>query len=433
MVVAVATLAACYSPRSLDASRAVELWRSEAPQYDAAAQPSVDELEGDAWTLAALALSRNPSMEASQARVTAAEAAIGAAGRFRDLELRITGARLDEFDKELPEVDVQVRYRPARPGSLASREDEARLAAEVVRAGADGARARVVAAVRRSHAEASLAEEARVGSEAEVALWAAHLEFVRRRAAASEATELDVQLAALEHAEAVDRVAERGQERDIALARLRELLDLPVTSPVKVAGAPGAVAPEPLDAADALIERALSERPETRAAAARIAAAEAASWRARAARWPWLGFVQLGYRATAEPTALDWGFGFSVDLPIFAWLGGEVSARDARVTSRRVEERSLVRGITRQVEVARARVEASRRRLDELEATLLVASDTALGAAHRAREGGVASAARELRLLASRARIRRRHLEARREWIGARIKLDEMVGLTGPR
>ena len=139
--------AGCYAPQILNVSASVSDWRSSQAQAPASAA-----VTSTTWTVEALverAITANPDILAWAARVDAAAASVGATGRFNDLEMRVSRAKLTDFEQGDPTFDVALRGRPPRPGEIASREDAARMRSTEVAARRDAAKHALRARVRR--------------------------------------------------------------------------------------------------------------------------------------------------------------------------------------------------------------------------------------------------------------------------------------------
>ncbi len=246
------------------------------------------------------------------------------------------------------------------------------------------------------------------------------------------ASQLDVALAELDRAEVADETAELAMRRDQALAELRKLTAVPAHIPIEPVGPPGGVEPgtEPVttDTRGRWIDEAHTGRAELRETAAALARSRADAYRARAERWPWLGYVQLSYEADDESGPLTWGFAMALDLPVFAWSGAKVNAQDAVTRRRRVEHRVTVTRIALEVEAAIDHAVRTRERLDNIRAALLPAAEEAARLAEQAETTQALDALRVVRLQVSRLRAQRRHLDALRGWVLARVRLDAAVG-----
>ena len=147
----------------------------------------------------------------------------------------------------------------------------------------------------------------------------------------------------------------------------------------------------------------------------------------RAQRWPWLDYVQVSYEANDKSGPLTWGFALAIDLPLFAWTGAEVDAQEAVIRQREVEHRATITRVAREVESALDGVITARRRLDAVRSTLLPAAAAASELADKAEASNALDSLRVVRLQVSRLQARRRHLDAVRAWVLARVRLEETV------
>jgi len=430
LAVALAMLAGCYSSQAVDVGAAVADWR--ASQASAPAPRAHDRSTWTADELVARALEANPDLLAWGARAEASAAAVDAAGEFADLEVRLTEGKLDQLEKGNPTFEIALRGRPPRPGTVDSQVDSARLRAEEVAAQRDAARRRLRSRVRRLHAEVTLASGELKVAQTEETLRARRRDLEQNRMEQQAASQLDVALAELDRAEVADEAAVLALRRDRALAELRGLLDLPAPAALEVVGPPGGVEPdaEPVtaEARDRWVAEAHATRAELRETGAALARSRADAYRARARRWPWLGYVQLSYEANDKSGPLTWGFALALDVPLFAWTGAEVDAQDAATRRRRVEHRANITRIAREVEASLDRVARARERLDAVRGVLLPAAAEAGRLAEQAEATQALDALRAVRLQVSRLRARRRHLDALRGWVLARVSLDAAVG-----
>ena len=107
-----------------------------------------------------------------------------------------------------------------------------------------------------------------------------------------------------------------------------------------------------------------------------------------------------------------------------------MNARQAVVRQREVEQDAALSQVVREVEAAFDRVARAQTRLEALRRELLPAAERAGGLAERAAATESMDALRTIRLQVSRLRAQRRHLDAQRSWVLAKVRLGEAVGRT---
>jgi outer membrane protein len=174
---------------------------------------------------------------------------------------------------------------------------------------------------------------------------------------------------------------------DVAEANLRRLLDLPPATRVETVE-PLEAPPLPAADVEALVAEALAARPERKALAARVAAADAAADAERGGRLPQLALA-AGYnysnpnRDIVPPTSDwkgTWDVGIGVSWSVFD--GGRRSAGEARARAEADGARAQLRGLD-----AGVRLEVTQRALERrtAEAQLAVASRSVESAAESRR------------------------------------------------
>lgn len=417
-------LAGCFHAPAYSPQRSVATWREmQTARAPTRAEPGAkDTKAGDALTAEqayALALANNPELAVVEAGAAVAEAEIGAAKQLDNPTLRITNFQIDDTVAGRPGVNLGLRAPIPRPGTLRARAQGARMAAEAAKGETDDARRQL-----RARVYALFARMALLRADIEEVTKAAALRDERRKQISARvdrqvATQVDLSLAELAHAETVDETDRlRGE-----LARTEAELD-------RVVG-PGGPHTYVVDAGelrttdlaldgDALVEQALRARPELRAGQTRVGEAKALHYLEKSKAWPWLSWAQVNYYVNNNSTASAFGFGLALDLPLLSWNRGEIRAAQARVRQRELEERAGVAMVAGEVGEALARVERASARVQEIEQRLLPKVEEA------ARQAEAALAAGALDTLAA-GEIEARRVDARRMLLAAQFERRDAI------
>ncbi len=155
--------------------------------------------------------------------------------------------------------------------------------------------------------------------------------------------------------------------------------------PVRLIGAPkGAWPPRSCPRRRRPSSSRSSRRPEIELAAAQGDAADATLHAERAARWPWLSFVEVGYEFRPESVlGRAWTFGLGIELPVFDTHRAATVAAD---TARKAEQRALgaaVELVTREVRTSLSEAQATRALVTELRRRMTPAAERAGAEAQR--------------------------------------------------
>mgnify|MGYP001064186673 FL=1 len=325
----------------------------------------------DALARARAAAPRLRELEAL-AEAAGADARVARAARLPALDARAAYARWSD----VPELTLALPGQPSRTlfpnlpdnwsaraslawplwtgGRLGSGVRAADRLAEAAIADADAATAVLAVEAQTVYWDASVARARQGVLAAAITAYERHLTDARNRQRAGMAARHEVLAVEVERDRAeLARLRAAGDEA-VAQADLRRLLDLPAAT--VVVPADSLPAPEGADEdLEALVAAALARRPERAAAAARAAAAEAAVTGARAGRLPQVALTANYEQADPnrrlapprEGWEESWDVGVSVSLSVFD--GGRIGAQTA---------------------AARARAEAARQRLAELDRRL---------------------------------------------------------------
>ena len=285
---------------------------------------------GDEESLVRFALANNPDLRAVRWEQDAASAGVTKASALSN-----PVARAEWLHVQSPADygwGVGLEWAPPQPGAYGSGKDAARARVRAVKADFSERAAELEAAVRLRYAQVAAREEEIALAERSIATRRAVHQAVKERMAHGASSRIDLSLAAVS-------LAHGEQERDLlVLARatdvteLETLLGLPAerTLDASVRTKAGEVArPAPASGAGNLEQRAVAERPQLQADAARSDAAKSTISAERAKRWPWI-VLQGRYRARDQATfADDVTLGVQLTLPIFDLNSGPIAEAEA--------------------------------------------------------------------------------------------------------
>jgi len=425
-------LAACFHGHSYAPQRTVTTWREMQPagQRSTTSARSAAPAPGEPLTADrayALALASSPALAAADARADVAEAGIKAARQLENPELRLTNFNVDDVVSSQPGMNIGVRLPIPRPGTLRARAQGAKLGAEAERGLADDARRQLRAAIFKLYARmamlhADLEQLARAST-----LRGTQRDEVGARASQSVATDLDLALAEVAHAQSLDEAARIRGEMTRVEAELQRLIG--ATAPPTMQVDPAELQLRDLDLdRDALTERAMTARPELRTAQTRVGQAQAEVYLARSAAYPWFDWAQVQYRASPSSSPASFGFGVAITLPVLSLNRGEIKASRALVRQRELEERAQIVAVASEVGEAIERVEQTARRVKALETRLLPQIETATRAAESALAAGALDPVTADTIAARMVAARRTHIAAQLEHREAVIDLETAIG-----
>lgn len=430
---------ACVQAPTVSPERAIATWREMQVARPAGALPddTIEALEaGDALTAEqayALALANSPELAVAEARAEVATAEIGAARQIDNPSVRVSNVGIDDSAPGRLGFNVGLRAPIPRPGSVRARVDGARHAAAGVQGMAESARRQLRARVFRLFARlawltADLEEVTRA-----VSLCDERQRQLRARVARAVATDVDLALAEVTRAEAVDEIRRLRGELGRVEAELARVIGPGPAFSVRVDRSEL----EPRDLVidpEALTEMALRARPELRAAQTKIGQARSAITLARVEAAPWVSWAQVNYFVgPGSTTPSSFGFGLAVDVPLFSLNRGKIRAARALARQRQAEERAEVAAIAGEVDEAIARVLRADARVLEIEQGLLPRVDAAARQADAALAAGTLDVVEVLDIESRRVAAHRLHLAARFERRDALIELEAAVGAPLPR
>ena len=315
----------------------------------------------DEESLVRFALAHNPDLRAAHWQQDIASAGVTSASALSNPALR--GEWLHVQSPADYGWGVGLEWAPPQPGVYGAGKDAARARFRATRADFSERAADLEAAVRRSHAQVGALDEELALAQESVTTRRSVYRAVQERVAHGAASRIDLSLASVS-------LARGEQERDLLLlarssevVSLEALLGLPADRALDLssyATSDAARSAGPLLDAAKLEQRAVAERPQLQADAARADAAEATLSAERAKRWPWLA-LQARYRRHDQSTyENDVTLGLELTLPIFNQNPGPIAAAEA---SRREQRDVLLAhrfNIEREVRALRA--ESVRRR-----------------------------------------------------------------------
>ena len=430
-VIAALLLCGCFHAPGYSPQRSLATWREMQAATPAGsvtragASAADDALTAD--QAYALALRNNPELAVTEAEAEVVAAEIGAAKQIENPQLRLTNFGLDDAVRGAPGLNMGLRAPIPRPGTVRARVAGARMAAEGAQGQTEAARRLLRAEIDRRYARLAM-----LYADLDEVTHAATLgdqrqQQIRERVERAVGTRMDLALAELTRAEAIDDASRLRDELATTESELARLIGPGAPRNYRVDPATLRVTDVELDP-EALTEQALRSRPELRATQTRVGEAAAAVYLERSKAWPWLSWAQVGYAIGSNAATIPVSFGLALDLPIFSWNRGEIRAARARQRQRELEERAGVASVAAEVGEALARVERATARIAEIEATLLPRVDEAVREAEAALAAGALDPMAAGEVAARRVKARRLHLAALYERRDAMISLEAAVG-----
>lgn len=428
--------AGCFHAPAYSPQRSVAAWHDMEAARPASGSsstttgdPAKDEL-ADALTADqayALALANNPELAVAEAEAEVVAAQVGVAKQIENPTVRFTNFRVDDTAGGKTGFNLGLRAPIPRPGSVQARVKQARLAADSVASETEAARRLLRAEIDRRFARLALlrADLDELGRAA--TLGDTRRAQLKDRLERQAATQVDLALADVDHAETLEEASRLRDELASTEAELTRLIGPGPPRRFRVDADSLGARDRPLDM-HSLTEQALAARPELRSAQSRVSAAEAGVYLARGEVYPWLSWAQVNYYFGATSTPAAFGFGLALDVPLFSWNRGEIKAARALVRQRQAEERASVALVASEVREALGRVERADTRVKEIEATLLPRVDAAAKAADAALAAGALDPLQASEIEARRVAARRLHLAALHARRDALIDLELAIG-----
>jgi outer membrane protein, heavy metal efflux system len=340
---------------------ALGTWTAGAKAQEPAPAPASVDLS-DEDSLVRFALSNNPDLRAVRWEQDIASAGVSSASALSNPVAR--GEWLHVQSPADYGWGVGLEWAPPQPGVYGAGKDAARSRVRAVKADFSERAADLEAAVRRSYAQVGALQEEIALAEQSVATRRSVHQAVKERVAHGAASRIDLSLAAVS-------LARGEQERDLlVLARssevtgLEALVGLPADRAIdpgthaKTGQAAPSAAPAP--SAASLEQRAVAQRPQLQADAARADAADSTLSAERAKRWPWLA-LQARYRRHDQSTyPNDVTLGLELTLPIFNQNPGPIAAAEA--SRRELRDVAAAHRFNIERDVRALRTESQRRR-----------------------------------------------------------------------
>ncbi len=281
-------------------------------------------------------------------------------------------------------------------GQIAAADHERAAACEDVRAG----RADLVLETKRAYWSLVTAREAERELREALRAYDAHLADARNRERFGMAARNEVLAVEVERDRSELERLRAQAEAEAADANLQRLLELDPATHVEPSE-PLQAAPAPRHELETLVAEAQAGRPERRAIAARVAAADAAAGAERGARLPQLalsgGWSYANPNRDIVPPTADWADTWDVGVGL-AWSvfdGGKRSASEARARAQadavREQLRELDRAIRLEVTERVLELRTAEARLAVAERSVVSAAESRRVAADRYREGVIPS------------------------------------------
>ena len=297
---------------------------SESPSIDAKSPITLSGAIG-------LAKQQNRALLDLRARVPMTEAGIELASQWNDPELRITDVALNDLIDGEPTLEIALRFPIEQPGTLSAQRAVKVLDYQDLMARIHAFEHRLSVAISKTFHTLALIQLDRDEVEREIAVRSSHLELVKRRLEAGVGVEVDLALATLPHARALDeRNALQNKERE-QRALLARLLAVPEVGQLKLPELPLTPPEGPSGSEQSVIERALRSRSELDQATFRLEQAKAKTFAAKQRRWPWPDFAQLSYEVRHPLQPLRYGVAVALKVPLFEWMGSRVTLHEAEV------------------------------------------------------------------------------------------------------
>jgi cobalt-zinc-cadmium efflux system outer membrane protein len=336
----------------------------------------------------AIALERNPDIQAALKEYEAARARINQAKAFPEPELSW------EFDfqprifsfKNAGERNLSISQLFEFPGRRHYRYKVVEKEALVSQSGYKAARLELIAQVRIAFSAVLLAKERVNYNQQNLKLSQDFLRMAQIRYEAGSVAKLEVLRARVEEAKARDELNLAENELDLSKAALNFLLARPMETALQIEGKLEAQSLEP--SLEELQEKALTYRPEIIGARHAVEGARSAVSLAKLSYAPDFGF-RVGQHWESE-FGNSWDIEFGINLPIFIWQRqkGEIAEAKANLYSLTSISESTKNRITLEVKDSFLRVAALKNRIELFQEEILVEAQEAYRIAVRSYEEG---------------------------------------------
>ena len=420
-------LVACHPSYAIRADRALVVWRTR-PAPTIANASGVLRLTCD--QALEMALRNSFQIQSVAAQVDVATGEKEAAGQIDNPELRLRNVEIDKITEGKPTMEIAARFALPRPGVRGARINRTELA--VVNAKADLERNTVLlrSNIKKRCAVLASVQKEIVFLKQNVEIGHARQKFAAERLALGAATTMDLSLAQLSAAEAEDLVHRSTANRAKLIAQLKQLMGLAPSQKMEIRFVPRAKSVSTTEEMQVLVTKALGSRADLRMAAAKVAMAKEDAWVAKAKRWPWIRFAEIGYGIERPAEPLAFRVAVAIEVPVFNWNGGEIAARKAAIKRHEIEERRVVLESVHAVARAVDRIKAAKARLGRLQNQALPAAQKRIKMAKEAIEQSAADRLQAFLVQRQRVSLKRAYLRAQLEYEMAQIDLESALGET---
>lgn len=372
------------------------------------------------------ALTHNPTLSAARLRIEEARARLTGAGRLANPEMEV------EFSQNIrmPERSLGIALMQRFPLTARLRLERAISQTQLAAAQAEVADAerRLVAELRTATVKYLALTAQRELRRQQLANSRDQSEFVARRAAAGEASAVEVAQLGLEGQQLTVEMLQLDTARATLSGELRLLLGAPPGEAVAITGdlaAPGA--PPKREAGG-------ENRPDLAAARHTADAARQAVGLARARKWEdvGVGLTAGGERTEDAPDGLsnDYFLGLKLSVPLPLWNRNEGGIAEASAAAARAgkEADALAFQIHNEAETARSEMAALARLVAEMDGALLPKAAQLEEQLRAAYATGQTPLTEVLRARARRLELSQRRVDAVRDFHLARVRYDAALG-----
>lgn len=419
----------CFQAPVLRANGALLLWQGMNATTDASGDSAP--ITGPRLQLKeAQSLSQrcNASLRSLRAGLPISEAELSIAGQVPNPQFRLSEMALDDMLDGSPTMEVAFRFRFDGPGERAGRELVAAWEHRTLLARIAQSEQRVAHDVERGYGSLDLVATELGVIEREITLRTQHVSMVEERVTAGVGVALDIALAKLPLARALDtRAALRNRRLGIE-AQLALLIGVGSGARFDLTDAFQTMGELPQQSTEALVAQAMAARPELREAAARVVQAKTRSEVARLARIPWPRFSQVAYEIRDPLQPKRFSVAVGIEVPLFHWQTDRITLRDAEVKRAQLREEAAVRRVGHEVLEAIARAKGLKARLTLSEAQLLRAAEEGAEALAQAQNAGVVVPLRATLVAERRLRAQRLHMRTAAAYREALLDLRAALG-----
>ncbi len=382
-----------------------------------------------------LAVQQNPTLQAQQSIIGAAEAELQQARTFPynpRLEVEgIIGRERQETRQTTRTLTVKISQELPLGGEWRQRTQVASAGLARTRWEAQNAQRELVKEVKETFYRLVFLDEKRVFVEQTADLTQQLVRLAAERYRVGESPQLDVNLARVEVQQVQRQRLDVLSQLTQARATLNRLLARPPDAPVTVRGTLDA--PLPPGDETPLRAQALQQRPDLRSRQATVEATQAEVGLAQAERVP---NIEVGFVLEREETGpgVKQTLGGSLALPLPLWNrnSGAIAAAQARSRVAALERTALVQAITTDVATTTAELQRLQASLQLLHDTILPHSRANLGflqQAFTAAQIGIVPLLTEQRVLIT---VSHEYLETRLAYRMALVALETLLGGVTP-